>query len=527
MNKKRVLGILMSVLMMISMIPTMSFAADLPFTDVSASAWYYNDVKGAYETGLINGMTATTFEPESNMTYAQAVKLAACMHQKYTAGTVTLSNGSNDWWDSYVYYAKAFTIISKDYDWNNNATRAGFAEIFSNALPVETLSEKNSVADNAIPDVSISHPQAAAIYRLYRAGVLTGMDEKGTFLPDSNIKRSEISAILTRMMNKDSRKDIKLEVVIPTQYIIGFNSNGGSSVDAQKVNENEKVICPSEPKRDGFRFAGWYLDSELTKEYNFDNPVKENLYLYAKWIDPDTNGIHNDETTEIITDSWEEIISSVNNGTYKSKYKIGDTKALDLGPEGVVDMQIAAFDADELSNGSGKAAITWISKQTLKTDHRMNSGCLKDPADNSKYKLGTGSIGGWEKSEMRTWLKESVKPLIPDTVRNEIKPVIKYSFSRNDSNKSDYNVKTTDDIWIPSLREICKSAEYTETEGPSYSELFVTNYKDHVKMKSGSSSTWWLRSACYLSSFYIVNGEGKANYELATTSGGIAIGFCI
>ncbi len=40
--------------------------------------------------------------------------------------------------------------------------------------------------------------------------------------------------------------------------------------------------------------------------------------------------------------------------------------------EGIVEMQIVAFDADELADGSGKAAITWISKQLLNSDHRMN-----------------------------------------------------------------------------------------------------------------------------------------------------------
>ena len=36
-------------------------------------------------------------------------------------------------------------------------------------------------------------------------------------------------------------------------------------------------------------------------------------------------------------------------------------------------MQIAAFDADELADGSGKAAMTWISKQLLKTEPDMSN----------------------------------------------------------------------------------------------------------------------------------------------------------
>lgn len=43
---------------------------------------------------------------------------------------------------------------------------------------------------------------------LYRAGVLAGSDKSGTFLPDANIKRCEVAAILTRMMDESARKDV-------------------------------------------------------------------------------------------------------------------------------------------------------------------------------------------------------------------------------------------------------------------------------------------------------------------------------
>lgn len=287
MSKKHFIGVIISLMMVITMIPSFSCAADLPFTDVAADSWYYNDVKGAYDTGLINGMTDTAFEPDSNMTYAQAVKLAACMNQKYTTGSVTLGNGSSNWWDSYVYYAKAFNIISKDYDWNSNATRAGYVEIFAKALPDTALKEKNRIADNYIPDVTMIHPQAAAIYKLYRAGILTGMDENGTFQPDSNIKRSEVSAILTRMMNENTRKDLTLEPVT-AKYIVGFSSNGGSAVEAQQIAENQKAVKPADPNKEGYRFAGWYLDSSLVTPYDFNSPVTQNVYLYAKWEDNST-----------------------------------------------------------------------------------------------------------------------------------------------------------------------------------------------------------------------------------------------
>ena len=181
-----------------------------PFVDVLRGDWFYNDVKAAWEMGLVNGSSDTTYSPYNNMTYAEAVKLAACMHQYYMTGGVTLVIGSPQWYQSYVDYAKANSIISKDYDWDAQATRAGYMEIFANSLPAAALSEINTVTDGTIPDVPATHPQAAAIYKLYRAGIVQGVDDAHNCSPDSNILRNEVAAIIARMMDPVARVDFTL-----------------------------------------------------------------------------------------------------------------------------------------------------------------------------------------------------------------------------------------------------------------------------------------------------------------------------
>ena len=57
----------------------------------------------------------------------------------------------------------------------------------------------NDVPDGSIPDVPMTHEYADDIYTLYRLGVLSGSDSERSFLPDSNIKRSEVAAILCRL----------------------------------------------------------------------------------------------------------------------------------------------------------------------------------------------------------------------------------------------------------------------------------------------------------------------------------------
>ena len=152
-------------------------AAEVPFKDVAKNTWYYDAVGTAYEMKLINGKGATdTYKPDDNMTYAEAIKLAACMNQLHTKGAVTLVNGTVNWYDTYVEYCKTNGIISKDYNYNEKATRAGYMEIFEKALPDSALEEINNVPDNFIPDVKMDASYAAAVYKLYRAGILAGVD---------------------------------------------------------------------------------------------------------------------------------------------------------------------------------------------------------------------------------------------------------------------------------------------------------------------------------------------------------------
>ena len=210
---KKLLSLLLTLALVLGLAST-ALAAN--FSDVPSGSWYAKDVYKAVDTGLINGYPDNTFGPDKNMTYAEAIKLAAVMYKIATTGSNEFET-SSPWYKAYADYAKNVGVISKDYDWNKPATRAGYMEIFSKAIPdhvssagMKALVQINNIADNSIPDVSMSHPQAAAIYKLYRAGIVQGSDTQHNCNPDSNIKRSEVAAILTRMMNAGDRLSFSL-----------------------------------------------------------------------------------------------------------------------------------------------------------------------------------------------------------------------------------------------------------------------------------------------------------------------------
>ena len=252
----------------------------------------------------------------------------------------------------------------------------------------------------------------------------------------------------------------------------------------------------------GYIFSGWSPSN---------TNITADTSCYAQFVDEDMY--------ESISDTWSEIIANVSNGTYSTKYQVGDTKKIDLGTEGEVIMQIVGIDADDLADNSGKAPITWISKQLLKTNHRMN------PSKQSGTS-GTGTLGGWEACEMRNYLINTIKPLLPSEVRNALKTVKKYSRIYNTSDETAVNnVVSNDDIWIPSAYEVNFTGY--ETSGIAYSTAFPDNASRIKHKVGGSVAWWWLRSASHTSNFSIVSSDGSNYNTTASISGSVAVGFVI
>lgn len=75
---------------------------------------------------------------------------------------------------------------------------------------------------------------------------------------------------------------------IPNSYTITFDVDGGSPVDPITAEYNNRVYAPADPVKDGFVFDGWYADEALTIRYEFNFMPKENITVYASWIDVST-----------------------------------------------------------------------------------------------------------------------------------------------------------------------------------------------------------------------------------------------
>ena len=65
-------------------------------------------------------------------------------------------------------------------------------------------------------------------------------------------------------------------------YDVFFETNGGSKIVSQTVNEGEKVAKPTDPTKDGYMFIEWIYQG---RTYDFSLEVISNLNLIAKWAE--------------------------------------------------------------------------------------------------------------------------------------------------------------------------------------------------------------------------------------------------
>ena len=176
--------------------------AGLPFTDVAESRWSYSYIKEMYDAGVINGMTATTFAPAANVTRAQFVTMIARLADADVSGYASgpfADVPAGSWYAPYVNWAAANGIVNgtsaTTFDPNTTISRQDMAVMLYNYTQhfgvqldqktVPAFTDEGSVAAYALP----------AVQALHRAGVINGMPD-GSFQPYATATREQACIVL-------------------------------------------------------------------------------------------------------------------------------------------------------------------------------------------------------------------------------------------------------------------------------------------------------------------------------------------
>lgn len=185
---------------------------DVPqFTDVAEEAWYHDYVYDLVYRGVVNGMTATTYEPQGKLTRAQFVKLLACSLAdaetlKTYEGKHPFKDSEGHWAEAYIAWAKDKGIVegvsATEFDPEAPITREQMATIFGRyALKQGIELPKSDNAAGSFPDADKISEYAREFVELMRiAGILNGYED-GTFRPQGNATRAEAAKLFSLFLS--------------------------------------------------------------------------------------------------------------------------------------------------------------------------------------------------------------------------------------------------------------------------------------------------------------------------------------
>lgn len=209
-----------------------------PFTDVKKRDWFYKNVRQAYFSGYINGVSETEFSPNDNMIRGDmAIILERLMKKqessinafvktqqqlgrnaheiKYAEGadceTMFRDVASTDYYKDAIYYVCANNIMTgigdNEFDPIAAITRAEVAAITSRMIEMTaSLLSDCFYTEIVLPnltgarykDVPSNEWYYQSVYSAQKYGLMNG-ESKNTFCPNENITRAESAAVLCRL----------------------------------------------------------------------------------------------------------------------------------------------------------------------------------------------------------------------------------------------------------------------------------------------------------------------------------------
>lgn len=285
------------------------------FIDVSDSDWFAESLERVYKIGLVNGVSDNEFNPGGNITAAETAAFASRIHTNMCGDGNEIKQGT-PWYKGYVdYLVKNSVITDRQFgDYNVPITRAQFISVIAHSVTPEMLRKINNVEDGAIIDVPMGAAYSPEVYLLYRAGVLTGNNERGDFEPNSKVTRAEAVAVIDRIINMEQRQSVSLKKTYNDQTVKRVSAENMSGVDVNAlvpIGAANEYIVPT---------------GSLMKEFVNSEAIYS---LGNNWYYSTESGERDEYIESIFTDLFEKFTKIFGRAvmTYKPCIIYNDTKA--------------------------------------------------------------------------------------------------------------------------------------------------------------------------------------------------------
>ena len=288
------------------------------------------------------------------------------------------------------------------------------------------------------------------------------------------------------------------------------------------------------PEKDGYSFEGWQPSlATVTGDADYT----------AQWA----------ESLAFGDASWTRIAEVSASGNAANVFKVGDMKDVPItyedGTTGTITVAIAGFNHDTLPGG-GKAGISLVCMSVPDYTIQWIDGSSYNSSSYYPY-AWTGGGSYTKSSAVRTALNSTVFNMLPEELRNVIKPVLKKCDIEKSTGTTPTIQEAAETLWALSLDEMGHSstATYEAIGGTHYSALgskydlftsqnvlpYQTQPLPIVKVeKTDTNARYWTRHVRRAGSWnimfidwYYAKEASASESELVTTKRHVRFGFCV
>lgn len=202
MKTRRLAAGAMSIALAVTMFSTTVFAASVKFTDVPDSHWASSSITEMADKGIMSGIGNNLFAPSQQLSNAEFITMLVRQFYSDKLGTE-----GGTWYAPFMAAAKSANILTGTNVGSNEnlatstINRYDMAQLMYNVLKAEgittsSLSDTSKVADWA----SVPSTYRDAVSVCYNMGMLTGVDNKGTFNGTGVMDRAQAAVVMDRLL---------------------------------------------------------------------------------------------------------------------------------------------------------------------------------------------------------------------------------------------------------------------------------------------------------------------------------------
>lgn len=201
---------------------------DVSFTDVTEKDWFYNSVRKVYTLGIMSGVSDTEFAPNANMSRAMAATVIYRASDRQFSGTTSgfADVADGKWYSKAVAWAYEKGVVNGRTETtfvpDGNVTRGELAVMLDrfDGTQEKQIAEKR---DGDLADMDkIPLYAKASVVRMYRAGIINGRPG-GFFDAGDYVTRAEAAAMLNRYA--DARLELLYEELEKEDYTVEIQSS--------------------------------------------------------------------------------------------------------------------------------------------------------------------------------------------------------------------------------------------------------------------------------------------------------------